>query len=258
MGQPLQPGLLYRRHWVLRVGVGVCPNVLKARLRVSFGDGLDRGLIHVHWLGCGQTLPPRPADVLIDPRATIRLGSVPGDQGMTEAYDVPMHGGGSRVDVVWPDTYLSHYVCLACAGDPRRGSHSQSALAWGCASSYAPRRSEGDLIWKLPLEARIKISSAFADGRYYVRASDRELIAYDTKRRYWLIWARHSPAFSAGALRQAWRLFPAHYSGLICVASPQRQGDVFHHFGRKSRCLRAYQKRETRPEIVPSDLSHAD
>ena len=58
--------------------------------RVSFGDGLDRGLIHVHWLGCGQTLPPRPADVMIDHVCddTLRIGTGgPGDdRGLRCAY----------------------------------------------------------------------------------------------------------------------------------------------------------------------------
>ena len=154
---------------------------------------------------------------------------------MTEACDVPMRGGGSCVDVVWPDTYLSHYVSLACAGDPRGGSHSQRP-GRGAVHHLMPRA----------VPRATSFGSSHRDiadicRRAFLRQSQRsrKLTAYDTKRRHWLICARHSPAFSAGALRQAWRLLPAHYSGLICVASPQRQGDVFHHFGRKPRCLRA-------------------
>ena len=46
-------------------------------------------------------------------------------------------------------------------------------------SFYALRRSDGDLVWKLPLEAPADISPVYADGRFYVRTNDGALHAIE-------------------------------------------------------------------------------
>ena len=106
---------------------------------------------------------------------TLRIGA--GGPGDDRGLRCAMRGGGSCVDVVWPDTYLSHYVSLTCTGDPRAGSHSQRP-GRGAVHHLMPRAvpretSFGSSLWKLASKYRRHLPTGVATSELAIAKTHR-------------------------------------------------------------------------------------